>query len=293
MASALPIPAAEIETFDRLSRWADEWLGLHFPDIAGIDPETCSTIDVEQIKESIRTSGDTIERLGEIGPQFCAWCEVFSEQLTTLAAGAGGVLTLRLGFVNDQFWNRESRYRVIPVETHLSAHAAAAEWVSRVGQLLFGGWDEAVREQYCFTGPYFCEPGDDPDGAIRDQQRSDVALKLQRVCWGGGGENVLSARMTQERILFFDGSKPTAGETALPADIEDAVRNAGATSQTLSLLTVMWDGKSKAIESLRVHVWCDPTENAVKGTLKRANAILGKIGHARVLSQKDGQIFFV
>lgn len=79
----------------------------------------------------------------------------------------------------------------------------------------------------------------------------------------------------------------------LPPDVEERLRAAGIQNQPLRLVRQMW-WKTDAvpIEDLGGSIWDTPTNDSVKGTLKKANAALATVGERKVLSQSKGSIFW-
>lgn len=211
-----------VEKLCELSWWAQSWLTMDgLPAIAASDTLEQPKSSFDEVVETIRRNTTSIDELGEFGPQFCAWCNNMTDEFTVLAAGAGGVFTAELGFIDDHdalYGRFAIRKEKVYPQTFLSAHAAASYWVSRVGDLLFPQWNDAVENQECFPGPYFPRLDDDPDRKQRNEQCVEVARIMRRVCWCGSGIDVLDARLSQERILFRHYADTTGDEIPPPAD---------------------------------------------------------------------------
>lgn len=79
-------------------------------------------------------------------------------------------------------------------------------------------------------------------------------------------------------------------ETELPADVEHRLIGAGIQPQPLRLVREMWGRDSTEIEEMRIHVWLKLTDDAVKGTLRKANAALLAAGEKRELRKRGGLI---
>lgn len=187
----------EIRRFCELSEWSVEWFD-DFGQWCGINPHTHAPDDLRVITQRLRKAGQAFCDLGTCGAEFVFLFRAVQPELIRLTATSGEFVA-SLGYVND-FINspHKNKFHGISETVAATAHGAAANWIDRMGELFFDGWQDAIEGGRGFGGRYFDS----------SETKCAAGKLLQHICWNGDAR--LAVRMRQERELLLNSIELTS-----------------------------------------------------------------------------------